>query len=119
MAITKKRRPHSDTHLWDEAAACHCVEAELGHTLGLGTFGSTACQQKSVVGTRPQENDLQTWLQAYKWPRHWSSESSLHMEVSNQHVDSLGLFYPRPMDRLWDGLVRSQLNSFISFVKIT
>lgn len=119
MAITKKRHPHSDTHLWDEATARHCVEAELGHTLGLGTFGPTACQQKSVMGTRPQENDLQTWLHAHKWPKHWSSESALHMKVSSQHVDSPGLFYPRPMDRLWDGLVRSQFHSFISFVKIT
>lgn len=47
MAITKWGGPDSNTHLWDEATARHCVKAELGHTPGLSILRPTACQQKS------------------------------------------------------------------------
>ena len=40
---TKQAHPRPGTHLWDEAAAGHCVEAELGHILGPSTLGPLAC----------------------------------------------------------------------------
>lgn len=91
---TKQKHPRPGTHLWDEAAARHRVEAELAHILGTGTLSPLACQQKVLLGfllnVRPQQS-IRMGLGCTA--RTWVAEVILHMVAIGPHMDQQGHAY--------------------------
>ena len=91
---TKQKHPPPGTHLWDEAAARHRVEAKLGHILGPGALSPLACQQKVplviLLNVRPQQS-IRMGLGCT--PGTWVAEDVLHVVAIGPHMDQQGHAY--------------------------